>query len=75
VLAALTGTCAGLTFVGGGVWTLILVLSDEAFGLGTEGSGFLNSVYGAGGVVGGLLAGYVAARVRLASPGVPPHLG
>lgn len=65
VLAALTVAFVGLTFVGGGIWTLILVLSEEAFGLGTEGSGFLNSVYGAGGVVGGLAAGYLASKVRL----------
>jgi MFS family permease len=65
VLAALTGTFVGLTFVGGGIWTLILVLSEESFGLGTEGSGFLNSAYGAGGVVGGLAAGYLASKIRL----------
>ena len=65
VLAALTIAFVGLTFTGGGIWTLILVLSDEAFGLGTEGSGFLNSVYGAGGVVGGLAAGYLASKIRL----------
>jgi MFS family permease len=65
VLVALTVSFAGLTFVGGGIWTLILVLSEEAFGLGTEGSGFLNAVYGAGGVVGGLTAGYLASRIRL----------
>ena len=65
VLAALTVALVGLSFTGGGIWTLILVLSDEAFGLGTEGSGFLNSVYGAGGVVGGLAAGYLASKVRL----------
>ena len=65
VLAALTVSFISLTFVGGGIWTLILVLSEESFGLGTEGSGFLNSVYGAGGVVGGLAAGYVASRLRL----------
>jgi MFS family permease len=65
VLAALTVALVGLSFTGGGIWTLILVLSDEAFGLGTEGSGFLNSVYGAGGVVGGFAAGYLASKVRL----------
>jgi MFS family permease len=65
VLAALTISFVSLSFVGGGIWTLILVLSDEAFGLGTEGSGFLNSVYGVGGVVGGLAAGYLASKVRL----------
>jgi MFS family permease len=65
VLAALTVAFVGLTFTGGGIWTFILVLSDEAFGLGTEGSGFLNSVYGVGGVVGGLAAGYLASKVRL----------
>ena len=65
VLAALTVAFVGLTFTGGGIWTLILVLSDEAFGLGTEGSGFLNSAYGAGGILGGLAAGYLASRIRL----------
>ncbi len=65
MLAALTISFVSLTFVGGGIWTLILVLSDEAFGLGAEGSGFLNSVYGVGGVVGGLAAGYLASKVRL----------
>ena len=65
VLAALTISFVSLSFVGGGIWTLILVLSEESFGLGTEGSGFLNSVYGAGGVVGGLAAGYLASKVRL----------
>jgi MFS family permease len=65
VLAALTVSFVSLTFVGGGIWTLILILSEESFGLGTEGSGFLNSVYGVGGVVGGLAAGYLASRIRL----------
>ncbi len=65
MLAALTISFVSLTFVGGGIWTLILVLSEESFGLGTEGSGFLNSVYGLGGVVGGLAAGYLASKIRL----------
>jgi MFS family permease len=65
VLATLTISFVSLTFVGGGIWTLILVLSERSFGLGTEGSGFLNSVYGAGGVVGGVAAGYLASRLRL----------
>ncbi len=65
VLAALTISFVSLAFVGGGIWTLILVLSEESFGLGTEGSGFLNSAYGVGGIFGGLAAGYLASRVRL----------
>lgn len=65
VLAALTVSVVSLSFVGGGIWTLILVLSDEAFGLGSEGSGFLNSAYGAGGILGGLAAGYLASKIRL----------
>jgi MFS family permease len=65
VLAALTISFVGLTFVGGGVWTLILVLSERAFGLGTEGSGFLNSAYGVGGILGGLAAGCLASKIRL----------
>jgi hypothetical protein len=51
--------------MGGGIWTLLVVLSDEAFGLGTEGSGFLSAAYGAGGIVGGLAAGYLASKIRL----------
>jgi Cyclic nucleotide-binding domain/Major Facilitator Superfamily len=65
VLAALTVSFVSLTFVGGGIWTLILILSEESFGLGTEGSGFLNSVYGVGGILGGLAAGYLASKIRL----------
>ena len=65
LLATLTISFVSLTFVGGGIWTLILVLSERSLGLGTEGSGFLNSVYGVGGVVGGLAAGYLASRLRL----------
>ncbi len=65
VLAALTISFVSLTFVGGGIWTLIVVLSEESFGLGTEGSGFLNSAYGVGGILGGLAAGYLASRIRL----------
>jgi MFS family permease len=65
LLATLTVSFVSLSFVGGGIWTLILVLSERSFGLGTEGSGFLNSVYGAGGVVGGVAAGYLASRLRL----------
>jgi MFS family permease len=65
VLAAPTISFVGLTFVGGGIWTLTLVLSEEAFGLGTEGSGFLNSAYGVGGILGGLAAGYLASKIRL----------
>jgi MFS family permease len=65
LLATLTVSFVSLSFVGGGIWTLILVLSEQSFGLGTEGSGFLNSVYGVGGVVGGVAAGYLASRIRL----------
>ena len=65
MLAAPTISFVGLTFVGGGIWTLTLVLSEEAFGLGTEGSGFLNSAYGVGGILGGLAAGYLASKIRL----------
>jgi MFS family permease len=70
VLATLTLSFVSLTFVGGGIWTLILVLSEQSFGLGTEGSGFLNSVYGVGGVVGGLAAGYLATRLRLVTAAI-----
>jgi MFS family permease len=66
VLAALTLGVVGLTLVGGAFWTLTVVLADEAFGLGSQGAGFLNAAYGAGGLLGGILAGALSSRVRLA---------
>jgi MFS family permease len=67
VLAALTLSMVSLTLVGGAFWTLTVVLADEAFGLGSQGAGFLNAAYGAGGLLGGVLAGALSSRVGLAS--------
>ena len=66
VFAALTLSVVSLAMVGGAFWTLTVVLADEAFGLGSQGAGFLNAAYGAGGIVGGILAGALSSRVRLA---------
>jgi MFS family permease len=65
VLAAFTVAVAGLTLLGGAFWTLSVVLAEQAFDLGAQGTGFLNSAYGVGGVIGGFLAGPLIARFRL----------
>jgi MFS family permease len=65
VLSAMTVSIAGLTLVGGAIWTLTVVLAEETFGLGGQGAGFLNAAYGAGALLGGLGAGYAASRLRL----------
>lgn len=65
VLAALTLCVVGLALVGGAFWTLAVVLADEAFGLGSQGAGFLNAAYGAGGFLGGVAAGAISSRFRL----------
>lgn len=65
VLAAFTVANASVSFVGGGFWILILVMAAETFGMGSEGTGFLNSAYGVGGVLGGFVVGVLIARLRL----------
>lgn len=66
VLAALTLGLVSLTFIGGAFLPLTVVLAEESFGLGSEGSGFLNAAYGAGGILGGIVAGFLSSKVRLA---------
>jgi MFS family permease len=66
VFAALTLCVVGLALVGGAFWTLAVVLADEAFGLGSQGAGFLNAAYGAGGFLGGISSGALSFRFRLA---------
>jgi MFS family permease len=65
VLSAMTISIAGLTIVGGAIWTLTVVLAEETFALGGQGAGFLNAAYGAGALLGGFVAGYAASRFRL----------
>src|SRR3712207_2500096 len=65
VLAALTVTITGVGLMGGAFWTLSVVLAEKTFGLGGQGAGFLNAAYGAGGLLGGLVVGGVASRLRL----------
>lgn len=65
VLSAMTISIAGLTIVGGAVWTLTVVLAEETFGLGGQGAGFLNAAYGAGALLGGFVVGYATTKFRL----------
>jgi cyclic nucleotide-binding protein/MFS transporter len=65
VLSAMTVSIAGLTIVGGAIWTLTVVLAEETFDLGGQGAGFLNAAYGAGALLGGFVVGYAATRFRL----------
>jgi len=66
VLAALTAGLVSMTFIGGAFLPLTVVLAEESFGLGSEGSGFLNAAYGAGGILGGIVAGFLSSKARLA---------
>lgn len=65
VLAAFTFTVAGMTLFAGAFWSLMVVLAEQAFGLGSEGTGFLNAAYGAGGLLGGFLVGPIVGKLRL----------
>jgi MFS family permease len=67
VLAAFTLTITGIGLMGGAMWTLTVVLAEETFGLGGQGTGFLNAAYGAGGLLGGLVVGAAASRLGLGS--------
>jgi MFS family permease len=65
VLSAMTISIAGLTIVGGAIWTLTVVLAEETFALGSQGAGFLNAAYGAGALLGGFVVGYAITRFSL----------
>lgn len=65
VLAAFTLTVCGVTLMGGAFWSLIVVLAEETWGLGGEGTGFLNAAYGAGAVLGGFAVAPAISRFRL----------
>jgi MFS family permease len=65
VLAAFTVAVAGMAFMGGAFWTLLVVMAAQTFGLGSEGTGFLNAAYGFGGVLAGFAVGLLVARLRL----------
>jgi MFS family permease len=66
VLAAATLALAAQCVFGGAVWTLIAVLAVQTFHLGSQGTGFLNTAYGAGGLIGGVLLGLIVGKLRLA---------
>lgn len=67
VLAAVTAVTAAAGLLAGAYWTLVVVMSTSAFRLGEQGVGFLNSAYGAGGLLGGLLVGAVVGRVKMST--------
>ena len=64
-LTLLTGLFAAQTFVDGALNVLVVVLALETLDLGASGVGFLNSVLGIGGIVGGVLAALLVSRARL----------
>lgn len=66
VLAAATFSVAAQCVLGGAIWTLIVVLAVQTFHLGSQGAGFLNTAYGAGGLIGGFLVGLVVSKLRVA---------
>jgi MFS family permease len=64
-LAVLTGLFAAQTFVDGALGVLVVVLALETLDLGASGVGYLNSVLGVGGIIGGIVAAALVARARL----------
>jgi hypothetical protein len=66
VLAAATLAVAAQCVLSGAIWTLIVVLAVQTLHLGSQGTGFLNTAYGAGGLIGGFLVGPVSGRLRVA---------
>jgi MFS family permease len=64
-LTVLTGLFAAQTFVDGALGVLVVVLALETLDLGASGVGYLNSVLGVGGIVGGVAAAALVARARL----------
>jgi MFS family permease len=64
-LTVLTGLFAAQTFVDGALGVLVVVLALETLDLGASGVGYLNSVLGVGGIIGGVAAAALVARARL----------
>lgn len=64
-LTVLSGLFAAQTFVDGALGVLVVVLALETLELGASGVGYLNSVLGIGGIVGGVAAAALVARSRL----------
>ena len=54
----------GYQFFEGAFWALLVVLTEQVWGFGGQGTGFINTVYGAGGIVAGLLIGAIVQRAR-----------
>lgn len=65
VLAACVLAFAGLTLLGGAYWTLAIVLSEQTFHLGGQGIGFLETLYGVGGLIAGLAIASFSRRFSL----------
>ncbi len=61
VLGGYTMAIAGVTLLDGAFWTLIVVLPRD-FHLGEDGTGFLNAMYGIGGIAGAVAVSLVAGR-------------
>jgi MFS family permease len=66
VLLAFALALAGMAVLNGANYTLTVVLAEKSFGLGAQGAGFLNAVYGLGGLIGGLLIVTLVGARRIA---------
>lgn len=66
VLVALTAAASGIALLAGAYYVLAVVLSTQAFHLGGQGVGWLDAVYGVGGLSGSLLIGLVVRGRRIA---------
>jgi MFS family permease len=59
VLAALATAAAGLGLLAGAYYTLAVALANKVFHYGSQGVGWLDTAYGIGGLVAGLLMGWL----------------
>jgi hypothetical protein len=65
VLAAYMLSICAAGILSGAFWTLLLILSVEAYHLGEAGTGYLNAANGVGALLGGMVTGLLLSRLRL----------
>ena len=66
VLVSLTATAAGIALLAGAYYVLAVALATQTFHLGGQGVGWLDGLYGVGGLIGSLLVGFVVRGRRVA---------